>query len=69
MTRYILSTCDHDKNKERERMRKFSGAEIEVFLVEGGVEKNILFSSVSSGVTDTGKSQTRKEVTDAVNCV
>ncbi len=54
---------------KKERMRNFSGAEIEVFLVEGGVEKNILFSSVSSGVTDTGKSQTRKEVTDAVNCV
>ncbi|XP_059204107.1 uncharacterized protein LOC131983404 [Centropristis striata] len=57
------------RKKERERKKNFSEAEIEVILGEVESKKNILFSSVSSGVTGTGKAKAWREVTDAVNVV
>lgn len=55
--------------RERERKKNFSEAEIEIILSEVELKKHILFSSISSGVTGTGKSKAWKEVTDAVNVV
>lgn len=55
--------------KERERKKNFSDGEIEVILAEVQLRKSILFSSVSTGVTGTGKSKAWTEVTDAVNSV
>ncbi|MDG2555480.1 SANT/Myb-like DNA-binding domain-containing protein [Vibrio parahaemolyticus] len=57
------------RKKERERKKNFSEAEIEIILGEVDLRKNILFSSVSSGVTGTGKAKAWREVTDAVNVV
>lgn len=55
--------------KKKEKKKNISEAEIKVILSEVEVSKNNLFSSVSSGVTGTGKAKAWREETDAVNAV
>lgn len=50
-------TWQKQRNKGRKRKINFSKAETEVILGEVDAWKNILFSSVSSGVTGTGEAK------------
>ncbi len=48
---------------------KFSDAEIEVLISEVHSKRNILFSSVHTGVSGPKKKEAWKHITDAVNAV
>lgn len=53
----------------RRERENFSKAEIEIILSVVESKKQMLFSSVSSGVPGTGKAKAWREVTDAVSAV
>ncbi len=55
--------------KQKTKKNNFNDNEREVLLSEVEARKNVLFKSVSTGVTGTGKKEAWDAVTQAVNVV